>query len=232
MALCATHVIAPNIDALLGGQLDALCVGIASYGAQAWRIRHVTTIPNNDVAILSLEYCAALPPDRNFYQAHITTRSPATGEAIFLAGFRAVQTVFPRVNNQSAEIGVNVLLSTGPVAQSFPTGRDRVMVNWPSLEINCPAWEGMSGGPGFDSRGFLVGLVTASLSTADEPSPTIISLLWPLLVHAFPGGWPANFERLSRRPLKLRGTGTACPASDVRRYSWLARFNDSTAGHG
>jgi hypothetical protein len=62
----------------------------------------------------------------------------------------------------------------------------------------------MSGGPVFDNRGFLVGLISRSMETEDEPSPMLGSLLWPILGHRFDGGWPIAHEQKSL--LDLNGT--------------------------
>ncbi len=65
------------------------------------------------------------------------------------------------------------------------------MLPWPSLQIDCPSWGGMSGGPVFDSEGKLLGLLSSSL----DNGPSFVSLLWPALTCPFEGGWPPeSFE--------------------------------------
>jgi hypothetical protein len=66
------------------------------------------------------------------------------------------------------------------------------MLPWPVLEVECPTVGGMSGGPVFDSRGRLVGLLCSSLDTEDGHGVTYVSLLWPTLTRGFETVWPKN----------------------------------------
>ncbi len=197
VALCATHVIETHLADLLRSKVSVMCFGIMSHGAQGWRIRHITTIDGHDVCILGLECASALPPGRTFFQASITTRLPAVGERLTVAGFVASEKTFRASGPQEITLGGQLTLSSGVVGQRFPQGRDRLLAPWPALEIDCPAWGGMSGGPVFDSRGFLVGLIARSIEAEDEPSPMLCVLLWPVLGHRFEGGWPLKHVQKS-----------------------------------
>jgi hypothetical protein len=206
IALCAAHVINTHMEELLQLKLGVICFGIASGGAQAWKIRVVTTVQgHHDVCFLGLRCASALPPTRTFYQASITTRLPAIGERLVIAGFRASNKSFPRGEDKTRiNLGGYVTVSSGIVTEQYPQDRDTLLAPWPSIEIDCPAWGGMSGGPVFDSRGFLVGLISRSMETEDEPSPILSSLLWPILGHRFDGGWPITHEQKSL--LDINGT--------------------------
>lgn len=74
--------------------------GIASHGAQGWRVKHVTCVDGTDICILSLEYMTELPPKRTLYQSTITTRVPAPGEQLVMAGFQATERTFARYPNR------------------------------------------------------------------------------------------------------------------------------------
>jgi hypothetical protein len=195
VALCASHVIEPHIEDLMQMRVEGVCFGVASQGPQGWRIRNVRGTALSDVCIISLESASEIPADNTFYKASITTRLPAIGEQLTVSGFRPVQRVFHSDFKGEAQLGALLKISMGTVTQQFPRGRDRLLVPWPALEIDCPAWGAMSGGPVFDNRGFLVGLISRSLETADEPSPMICSLLWPILASHFDGGWPFDHEQ-------------------------------------
>ena len=65
------------------------------------------------------------------------------------------------------------------------------MLPWPVLEVDCPTWGGMSGGPVFDDRGNLIGLLCSSFSLDSGDGISYVSLLYPALVVKFQGGWPA-----------------------------------------
>jgi hypothetical protein len=206
IALCAAHVIETHIDDMVQSKVDAVCFGIASGGAQAWKIVKITSIPGTDVSFLGLQCASALPPSRTFYRTSITTRLPAIGERIVIAGFRASKKSFPRGDDpREVFLAGSLTASSGKVQERYPQGRDKLLAPSPSIEIDCPAWGGMSGGPVFDSRGFLVGLISRSMETIDEPSPMLSSLLWPILGQRFDGGWPISFEKKSLLELNRAG---------------------------
>jgi len=206
IAFCANHVMHDHLSDLVNSRVSVMGFGIASHGALGWRVRHILVVDRSDLCLLSLEYAGQLPPDRRFRQMGITTRLPAEGEDLVVAGFRPSRKSFPAMPGQRVEFSGNVVLCSGRVTQRFPIGRDSSLVYWPALEIDCPAWGGMSGGPVFDSRGWLVGLVSRSLETQDEPSPMTAALLWPALGHAVSAGWPLSPSLQYKSLLELAGT--------------------------
>ena len=193
IALVATHVIAPQLDAISSGKRTLICYGLARSGLQIWRAKTVLAVPNCDISIIGLEYAAKFPPSRAFNRASITTRLPRLGEELFVVGFRADAAHFTTAVRQLYK--GRVLVAGGNVTQRYPTaeGRDRSFINFPSLELDCPSLGGMSGGPVFDMQGFLVGLLSSSFTTEDGGGPSYVSLLYPALGHRFSGGWPASF---------------------------------------
>jgi hypothetical protein len=204
IALCATHVMQSHIEDIMQLRLEGICFGIGSQGVQGWRIRDVRITQGSDVCIIGLQFASEIPPNQTFYKASITTRLPAIGESLTVSGFRPAQNVFHSGVPGEAQLGALLKISMGTVTQQFPLGRDKLLVPWPALEIDCPAWGAMSGGPVFDARGYLVGLISRSWETEDEPSPMICSLLWPILASHFRGGWPVSHEQKSL--LELAGS--------------------------
>jgi Trypsin-like peptidase domain len=195
VALTATHVIDDHVSKLEAGTMSGALFGITSRGGVAWKITHRTEVPNSDLCILGLQYVVALPADRVFRLAYLTTRTPMLGERLIVAGFRAGANTFPTdVERNQIVLSGALLICSGDVIDVYPKGRDRVLAPWPCVTINCPAWGGMSGGPVFDMQGRLVGLISRSMETFDEPSPTLSMLLWPALVTRFAGGWPFRHD--------------------------------------
>jgi len=200
VALCARHVLEPHATALRSGVGGALCVGMARAGPQLWRLRSATRVPNSDLAIIGLSYSTHLPADYGFSLATVSTRLPRIGERLTLVGFRAQG--FDLQDNAVVARG-DALVSVGEVTAQYPTGRDRFLMPWPALEVDCTAWGGMSGGPVFDESGHLIGLVCSSVSGADgESSPSYISLLWPALAQTYAGGWPSQAYQGTRKLLQ------------------------------
>jgi hypothetical protein len=188
VAVGALHTVRDKLQQVRDGTLSLAALGISSHGAQVWRIRHIVCIENTDLVILTVTFESEFPPHNTFYQATITTRLPEVGEQLVFGGFRASSEEFLLEMPGVIDIQGSMRLGSGTVRQIFLQGRDRLLVPWPSLEVDAPLFGGMSGGPVFDSRGGLIGLGSRSMEmgTGDEPSPMIVALLWPALAHEFP----------------------------------------------
>lgn len=76
IALCASHVVMPHVDALEEGATMAVCSTETSDQRQAWRVTRISPVPQSDVCVLSLRLVRGLPADRTFFQASVTTRHP------------------------------------------------------------------------------------------------------------------------------------------------------------
>jgi hypothetical protein len=202
VALCATHVIEPHLEALRDGRSGCLCMGPSKSGLQIWRVKTVTCVPRTDVTILGLVCTSALPADRKFRQWTLTTRLPKIGERLTLTGFRPTRAVVS--TDGGLHCHGNIIASVGAVTQTYPAGRDTVMMPWAAVEVDCAALGAMSGGPTYDGDGRLVGLVCSSFSVeSGAQSPAYVSLLWGSLAYPFSGGWPEGLLQGTRSLLQL-----------------------------
>ncbi len=93
LAITATHVFADRVDTLLRGEIEAYCIGIRPEGLEIWHVRHLTIPPDRDISFLSLVAKSSRPPGDDYYLLGITTRLPAVGEPVRIAGFRAGTTI-------------------------------------------------------------------------------------------------------------------------------------------
>lgn len=202
VALCASHVVQPRIDDLLASREAMTCFGVTKAGLQIWRTKKITIVPNSDLAILGLELASSLSDGDSLYQTVVTTRMPKIGEQLTIFGFRAAQDFFER-SSAPAEFTANILICSGKVVARYIAGRDRVMMPWPVLEVACPSWGGMSGGPVVDSEGKVLGLLSSSFSTQDNTGPSYVSLVIPCLTTRFEGGWPAPLFKDPRSLMEL-----------------------------
>jgi hypothetical protein len=159
-----------------------------------------------------------------FNQAIISTRFPKIGENLLIAGFRASDYEFKVFNGDKGEKLIsysgNVLACNGSVTNRFPAGRDTSMLPWPTLEVSCPSFGGMSGGPVFDSKGMLIGL----LSSSYDEGPSYISLIWPALATRFEGGWPNSFFEGEKTLIDL--TPQLCSIDKPSAISIVEKTND------
>ena len=198
VALCATHVLEPNVGDLNSPprtiKKSILCIGPTTGEFQLWKVRKVTSVPNTDLTILGLELASSLPNGGTLYQATISTRLPKIGERLNIFGIRAAHEEFPRAAGKPPEFEMSVLACSGAVTERYENGRDSVMIPWPSVQVECPSWGGMSGGPVFDSTGRVLGLLSASFSSESNDGPSFISLLYPAIPIRFEGGWPQSMH--------------------------------------
>jgi hypothetical protein len=191
IALASTHVLESRIAEIESGSHSLMCLGIGTSGVQAWHVKHIARHSGFDICVLSLQCISELPRNVEFHRAMITTRVPAIGERLVMTGFRPEKEAF-EIKDRSSELAASLYLSSGNVQNHYLNGRDKTLAPWPSLEVDSPSVGGMSGGPVFDSRGYLVGLISRSfeMGADSEPSPTLVALIWPALAVKFLGGWP------------------------------------------
>ncbi|MEJ7644229.1 MAG: S41 family peptidase [Chryseolinea sp.] len=118
IALCATHVIKPNVEQIMQGKVGCVALGICKEHSLVWRIKKITFVPNSDLTILGMALACQLPPNSTFNMAAISTRTPMAGENLLLTGFRASAYSFPvakRNESKFMEYAGNVLACNGPV---------------------------------------------------------------------------------------------------------------------
>ncbi len=152
---------------------------------------------------------AKMPPERSFNLATISTRLPKIGERLLISGFRAGANEF-EVGRQggSDELTGSIVISTGVVTAIYLEGRDRYLIPWPVLEVNCPSLGGMSGGPIFDLNGKLVGILCSGVDSEIENEGTsYVSMLFPALSIEFEGWWPEQLFQGRQSLLDLNNRG-------------------------
>lgn len=203
IAICAHHVIADFEDSLRAGTCDLLCAGLAGSGAILWLVRSVVSVPGTDLAMLCMTLASAWPAKGQFVLMEMTTRTPAVGEQVALYGLPArIRTTTP--TDGISDSFLTAKYTSGRVLAVHHDGRDRVMLPGPCFSVSCNAYGGMSGGPVFDARGCLVGIVSTSYE-GDAPL-AYVSHVWPALkTQTFPV-WPARrpFPPLSLIEMKTQ----------------------------
>lgn len=186
IAFSATHVFENHIEKVMDGELGIMATGLTSEGMQIWRVTHIKFVTNTDIAILSLSYAAAIPSSKIFRTSKISTRVPRLGEMITICGFRASALDF-EVTEKGFPTSIDAYVCNGKVIDYYPLSRDTTLCKGPTIGIDCPSPSGLSGGPAFDDKGLLIGILSTSFG---EESPSAVSLIWPALAANFLGGWP------------------------------------------
>lgn len=189
IALTATHVIEPHLRDAVAGKCSLLLTGIAKNGMMIWMPHQLVTNPYTDITTISLTYRAQLPTDETFNLAALSTRTPEIGEQISIVGFRESRTELV-AGMTGAHVRGQMHVASGRVSQIFRTQRDSAMLAWPTIEVECFAIGGMSGGPAFDEEGFVIGLLSSSVESSDQCGPSYVSLTWPALASKIRPVWP------------------------------------------
>jgi S1-C subfamily serine protease len=202
LALAATHVIEPWEARLVAGEAEVRALGIANDQIVIWLVREVTMIGNTDITLLAVSLASDAPGGTRFSLATISTRLPNLGEKIMVVGFRSAQTTYEMTSPNFDYSGL-VKAGVGEVTARYPEKRDSHLLPWPTIEIACSTTGGMSGGPAFDSKGFLIGVLSSSFDAADEKGPSYISLLWPALTTKVKVWWPKGFMKAPASLLEM-----------------------------
>lgn len=181
IAVCAAHVLEDQgyFQKATRGQATIVAQAPLPSGMLLWTVLRTAIARDCDLAVLSMTLSSAYPADRRFVTAHLTTRMPAIGDELTLTGLSAARRTEAISNVTAIDIVPGCV--KGRVIDRYPDGRDRTMLPGPCLAVECGARGGMSGGPVFDARGYLVGTVSSS-SEGDEVA--FVSHIWPALVKA------------------------------------------------
>lgn len=181
LAVCATHVLEDQgfLEKIKCGEATLVAQAPVSGGMLLWTVLRVSTVHRTDLSILSMTLSSSFPVDRRFIVASITTRMPAVGEILTVTGLSALRPTEELSSSTRIEMNTGCML--GRVIDRYPNGRDQTMLPGPCLAVECDARGGMSGGPVFDSRGYLVGLVSSSY---EGDAMTFVSHIWPALIQA------------------------------------------------
>lgn len=198
LALAAKHVLEPILSELLAGTLAPLAISVTSHGIVIWRL-HQIIHGGTDVVILCLNMASEFPPD-GLKCATLTTRTPAVGERVMIAGVRSDQVV-----ENGQPLGLTVRIGVGEVSAIYPLGRDRAMLPTPCVEVRCLTVGGMSGGPAFDLNGNLIGTLTSSME--DDGGPSYVSLWWPTAGDLIDSVWPPGMVPLPTTLLEMAAAG-------------------------
>jgi hypothetical protein len=185
LAITAAHLVTDeDVSDFERAEMLIDCFGVAIDGVQGWRVKQLHRLPGTDLCTLSLEFIGRLPPSRRLLIVPLSTRTPAVGEKVVVAGFQAQeQRWLPKTEGVPGVLPSSFYMGSGVVTELQPEGRGRNRP-WPSISVDCKSIGGMSGGPVFDSHGFVIGLISSSF--ADWP--TFVAPIWQALCHPVPAG--------------------------------------------
>jgi len=200
----------PGVREELTATFHARLVQFADGGKDGviWRTRRIHTSGYTDIAFLEL----FRPTNaRRCISPTMTIEPPAVGDTVYAFGY-------PKSDIEPGD-PIRVVLdprtTSGTVVDLFPVRRDRSMVSFPSFQTDAVFDSGMSGGPVFNGKGQLCGIISTSLPPDQPGGPwsSYASLLWPAFAtrlymnradrHADDVGYPAlDLVRAGLLPLE------------------------------
>lgn len=188
IAVTATHVVADGIATAQPGERRLAGLAICHEKLNIWGTKQSVAIDGTDLSVLVTTLQSPLQHGQTFLHAAVSTRIPALGETVTIAGFRPSMSEFES-SPLRADLEGLVVVSTGLVSAQYPHGRDRHLIPWPCFEVNVDTLGAMSGGPVYDKHGDLVGVLCSGI----DGGTSYVSMIWPALTCEFEPQWPARF---------------------------------------
>ncbi len=149
-----------------------------------WSVRTGWGAPTTDIMFLELvPFCDEAKAFEWKGTVAMTMLPPAVGETIAGFGYpSSTGEVLPGEPSQ-LRFALHPHTTVGEVTQVFEERRDRGLLTFPCFELNARFEGGMSGGPLFNSKGQLCGIICASLQQLDEQASYVSygTTLWPAM---------------------------------------------------
>ena len=194
LCLTATHVIEETHDkhAFINSIVDRNIMRLwraVDYDAFIGDVEFIPIgeprVKRSDVSLVSCAPISDHNDERPLLMSHVQVSIPMLGERLWTVGYRQV------TNDRSPRIAS--FISSGLVVEQHLEGRGGHLTG-PCVEVAMKTIGGMSGGPVFNSKGHVVGVVSSSLEgQEDDRGPTFVSLLWTALVSEIHAPWPSNY---------------------------------------
>ena len=200
IAITASHIFSDVLGDLPTGAVVPYCIGIRETTLEIWTVLKFSYDQGNDIAFLSVAASSKLPEDGQYYRMGLTTRAPKNGEKLHIVGFRSETLV---EEPQGHKFAGHMFTSLGAVTAVYPCGRDRVLMPYPVIELNCGSLGGMSGGAAIDEHGFVMGIVSRGFETVDGDGPTYVSWIINAMGRVLEAPWPPGLYKTPVSPLSL-----------------------------
>lgn len=220
LLLTATHV----LDEFPKDRPPPLFMTFLEDGTRAWLPKDITTLSGpsaiydnrkvvSDISLVSCTLNSDALANRPLMLAPMKALLPLLGERLWAFGFR-------HGGIDAGAALLTPLVSSGLVTAVFPQGRGERLAS-SCIEIDMDVRGGMSGGAVVNADGYLVGIVSTSVS---EGGPTYVTLIWEALRMKVKGPVP-KLQKLPEISLigaraeglvKLEGKFNRDPFGDIK----------------
>lgn len=168
----------------------------------SWVVHSIMRPEAGDAAILLMDLHSPLPDDFTLTVYELGAKIPGIGEQGTALGIRTnLPDGVNAIESAAVTLGkleASTIASTGPISDHYPTKGP--LVDAPCFAVEATTIGCMSGGPIFDQRGLVVGMISNSLPVEGDCT-TIGALLWDILCTDIEPSWPAGHWP---GPVKLR----------------------------
>jgi len=220
LLLTATHV----LDEFPKSSPPPLFMTFLESGMRAWLPKDVTTVSGSsefghdrkvvsDISLVGCTLNSDALAHRPLMLAPMQVTLPLIGERLWAFGFR-------HGGIKAGAALLTPLVSSGLVTAAFPRGRGERLAS-SCIEVDMDVRGGMSGGAVVNSDGYLVGIVSASVS---DGGPTYVTLIWEALRMRVKGSVP-KLQKVPQISLigargeglvKLKGNFHRDPFGDIK----------------
>ena len=115
-------------------------------------------------------------------QLELSMFQPSKGDQIFAFGYPDSEFEIQTQHTPSANWKLKPALATGEVTAVHERYRDRGLLAWPAIETNARFDHGMSGGPVFNDKDQVCGVICDGIGSAEEGYVSSASLLWLAMI--------------------------------------------------
>src|ERR1035441_3275971 len=141
-----------------------------------WAARKIALCPYSDLALISVEPVDELAKAQQVLKAPtLSILPPVKGENVAAFGYASTSTATEE--GQQIKFPLNPSTSVGVVTEVYPESRDSALLSFPSFEMKTHFIGGMSGGPIFNEKGELCGLICSGYDDAPVAYGVV---LWPM----------------------------------------------------
>ena len=148
-----------------------------------WHAKHAYFSTHTDLVLLDIFPYSESAPSYRPRKLEINFAPPCVGEDVLGFGYMGGHIQASSDSQADLTWHANPRTTAGTIAALHHERRDRGFCKYPCFEMTAHTEPGMSGGPLFDERGRLCGLVYGGgLARKDGTSIRYGTLLWPLLL--------------------------------------------------
>ncbi len=148
-----------------------------------WYVCNASHWIGTDIAVLSLRPRNEIASGTALRRIELTVDPPAIGETITAIGFPKSELNIPRNESDVLELNFTLLptVSEGRVSEVHASLRDSANIRFPSFSVEAEFSGGMSGGPVFNERAQVCGLVCSG-GEGDLSQYAVATSIWPACI--------------------------------------------------